>query len=591
MKTQISRRDFLRGTMAAAITASTAGILGACGLQTETPAETDAGTEAADTAASGTETVPVSAEVEEAVTWRTAPDDIPDSDIVNTQEADIVIVGAGPAGIAAARSALEEGASVIVLEAQEEDMYSVYPSEVGHINSAFGISKGAPEYDPMDLTHDLLRRNANRINPTLARTFAYESGETVDWLLEDFDEELKSKIDITFVNPPKYYKGEAYGYKSFIGTLFFRTNNGVEFMDLIQHNIGKIRSLGGEIRFGAKAYKLTKEGDTVTGVVAKSDAGYEKFIAKKTVILAAGDFGGNHEMVVDLVPELNNLLQEDMDSFLCFGRNGSGIQLGVWAGGRIDPAPVAPLMGGVVKPGTAGPLGDTAVCYLNKYGKRYCAEGFGHINQALRQPKGNLYAVWDSHWAEQLEYQPYDHGNVDLHYHDDFNLNRLKTEMAALELGNPEGGPVHECAKTEPEECTVYAAETLEELADLLGFEGEYKQNFLDSIERYNGFCHDGFDADFGKDEDQLFPVEDGPFYGYKSPNNNGFALCVCTGLYVNEQNQVLDKEGVPIPGLMAVGNNAGGSFALNYATPMSGCCCGTAVTLGRYCGRNAAAL
>ena len=68
------------------------------------------------------------------------------------------------------------------------------------------------------------------------------------------------------------------------------------------------------------------------------------------------------------------------------------------------------------------------------------------------------------------------------------------------------------------------------------------------------------------RDKTSLFPVENGPFYGYKSSRNNGFALAMCTGLFVNDRQQVLDTAGNPIPGLMAVGNNAGGSFALNYA-------------------------
>lgn len=524
--------------------------------------------------------------------WRVEPPDIPNSKISQTMDADVVVVGAGPAGVSAARSALEHGASVILLEAMTEKGYRVLPSEVGHINSQFGESKGAPRYDPMDLVHDMIRRSANRVNPTLIRQFAFESGNAMDWLLEGFDEEKKKKIEITFVDPPRKYSGSAYGYKSFIGTLFFRESNGVSFLEVMLHNLKQVRHLGGAIQFGTTAYKLIRNDHRVTGVMAQDrDGQFIRYGASKAVILAAGDFGGNPEMLRDLVPELTELLQDDTKHFRCFGRKGAGIQMGLWAGGRMDPAPAASLMGGVTKPGVAGPLGDTAFCYLNKEGKRFCAEGFGHINQALRQPKGELYAVWDSTWPEQLEYQPYDHGNIDLHYQNDANLKRLRSEMGAIRPGDPNGGIVHDTFKVVPEEYRVYAADTLEELADILGLTGQVRENFLISIVRYNGFCHDGFDSDFGKESSLLFPVEKGPFYCYKSANHNGFALAMCSGLFVDELNRVLDRKGEPIQGLMAVGNNAGGSFALNYTTPMSGCCCGSAVTLGRYCGKNAALL
>ena len=53
---------------------------------------------------------------------------------------------------------------------------------------------------------------------------------------------------------------------------------------------------------------------------------------------------------------------------------------------------------------------------------------------------------------------------------------------------------------------TIYRADTLDELADLLGYKGAAKQNFLDSIAHYNELCYAGVDSDYGKDAPYMVP-------------------------------------------------------------------------------------
>ena len=89
--------------------------------------------------------------------------------------------------------------------------------------------------------------------------------------------------------------------------------------------------------FGTKGVQLVMDGAKVTGVIAQDgDGNYLKINAKNGVVLAGGGFGGNKEMMDDLLPDIKRLFTKDEDFFAPFGRDGSTIQMGVWAGGRLE---------------------------------------------------------------------------------------------------------------------------------------------------------------------------------------------------------------------------------------------------------------
>lgn len=73
--------------------------------------------------------------------WRIPPEPIPEKKILNTCEADVVIVGAGHSGVAVARTCAEAGLSVRVIETMVEKNYWAYGIDFGHINSEFLRSK------------------------------------------------------------------------------------------------------------------------------------------------------------------------------------------------------------------------------------------------------------------------------------------------------------------------------------------------------------------------------------------------------------------------------------------------------------------
>ena len=131
--------------------------------------------------------------------------------------------------------------------------------------------------------------------------------------------------------------------------------------------------------------------------------------------------------------------------------------------------------------------------------------------------------------------------------------------------------------------------ETIEELAENLGLTGEQKENFVASVNRYNDMCAAGVDSDYGRDAAVLFPVNEGPFYAVKTTPTIGSTMVTMGGLLTDGEQNVIDAEMNPIPGLYASGNTCGRRFGNEYFTPIPGISLGMAIVLGRECGRSVA--
>lgn len=162
-------------------------------------------------------------------------------------------------------------------------------------------------------------------------------------------------------------------------------------------------------------------------------------------------------------------------------------------------------------------------------------------------------------------------------------------------VGDPEGGSVRMCTVAERMPGTVYAADTLEELGGMLGYEGDTLDTFLASIEHYNELCEAGSDTDYGKTPELMTPIKDGPFYGCGNVSPDGFggntgtlgvSLVTVAGINTNDDLQVLDKDYNVIPGLYCAGNVLGGRYGLQYTTPFAGNSVGMAMTHGRVAGK-----
>ena len=123
-------------------------------------------------------------------------------------------------------------------------------------------------------------------------------------------------------------------------------------------------------------------------------------------------------------------------------------------------------------------------------------------------------------------------------------------------------------------------ADTLDELADKLGFTGEAKDAFLATCERYNELYDLQVDEDFGKEAYRLSELRNPPFYGgwYGAS-----ILTTLDGLCINDKLQVLDWDENPIEGLYAIGTCSGRYYSGNYPVYLVGNCLGRNMTFGYY--------
>jgi succinate dehydrogenase/fumarate reductase flavoprotein subunit len=521
----------------------------------------------------------------EGATWKTAPAPIAPEEISETLIFDVVIIGAGHAGVCAFRSAAESGATAALIERQPENVHKYMGmGHIGHINSSYQRKFGVPEIDVQEFVNDWQLRSNNRSNAGLVMKFAQNSGKSLEWVLELLSDGERESITVQEPSRAVAPMVNASGIKTWIGS----ANVGpVLATKALNKAVEKAKSLGGRTFYGVSAEQLIKDGNAVTGVLCVDTEGvWRRIMARKGVLLSAGDFSGNPEMCHDLATEITDNMGDDYYPSGA-GCDGSGIRMGMWAGGKLEPRPLSTMGGAYYYPtDTLGdPLGNSGVLWLNKYGKRYCNEVFGDYVLAsmpgMRQPRGVITQVFDS---DILSYgRNFPQGHMSLDYDDERIQARVGKIMAdAVAAGD---------AGVRSGSVTVFAADTYEQLADRLGYTGQSKDNFCASIRRYNELCHAGVDSDFGKQAQFLHALEKAPFFGYSGEIKPGPLLATTGGLLTDDEQNVLDRDCEPISGLYASGNCCGGRFGFQYTTPVSGISIGMAQTMGMLAGRTIAAL
>ncbi|NCC69135.1 MAG: FAD-binding protein, partial [Clostridia bacterium] len=349
MKKELSRRDFLKYTAAGAVTVAGLGVLSGCGQSGASATPTPAPTE------TQVSSVPTAAPAVESGGWLGTAPGITD-DMCNAEKAmtaDVVVVGAGIAGISAARAAAEEGASVIVIE--QAAAITVRGLVFGCVDSRVHKAAGCT-YDNMEIVNEVMKRCGNRPNARLWKMWAEESGAAYDWFEDALIEEGGDYGQFLeyWPNPPKYDNSTEY-YKQYC--------TGVEFVDWIgavtvQYN--RSVDAGAVYLFSTPAVELVKKNGAVKGVYAQdADGDYIRVSANNGVILSTGDYGANEAMVKELCPEF---LFATGGVTTIATSTGYGHRMAIWAGGMMEPGPHAHMCH--TFPGF-GVLGTTATLQLN----------------------------------------------------------------------------------------------------------------------------------------------------------------------------------------------------------------------------------
>ena len=518
-------------------------------------------------------------------------------EIAYEKECEVLVVGSGPSGTMATLRLADMGAKVLCLEAQTWEDYDAYACDMASYNSKFFRDRGVPEYDLMEVYNEYMRRAMSHVHPKLVRDYVTRSGEMIDWMLQYVPQEY---ID-TYAHPTQYkgnsqFSGSICGQKSFIGMLQWRDqkSNCNVWPFMMRGLQKKAVEKGAQYIYGAQGLYLTQtDAGAVTGCVARDVEGRYFKVSCRAVVLACGDYGGNPDMRLDLCDTVRNLAwshgfdRTSSRSVSSGGRDGSGIRMAMWAGGRMEAGPRA-AQGGYVAMGPDDmrprfPFGGIWPTF-GPDGRRFFNEtliNFGASDAVNILPMGSLMTVvTDANWDEYCEHQGYGHEVMDRS--NDYMIGRVREDMANYKTG-PEGFKVHNFAVYGDATETVFAADTIEELGSYLGYEGESLKAFVAEVDHWNEMCEKQYDSDWGCDRGFMFPIKQAPFFG-RATRTGGLAsggLCVNNGICTDGSYNVLDKEKKPIPGLYTIGNTCGQRFGIQYGTPTAGNCCGHAMTNG----------
>ena len=224
--------------------------------------------------------------------------------------ADIVVIGAGGGGMAAATKAASMGKSVILIE--KNDMVGgdtmCNAGTLIATGSKFQKEKLGEENDSPELAYDdIMRIGLNKNDPVLVKMITETIGSTVDWLIDD----MKVPYDVAQTQYPDH------SAKRQIGVV----GRSYEFFKVMTDNF---ENLGGQLLLGTKATKLlTDDSGAVTGVECEDSKG-KIDITAKTTIDAAGGFGANTKMLPD-----------SLNGYMFYGRTtdlGDGLNLGTDVG-------------------------------------------------------------------------------------------------------------------------------------------------------------------------------------------------------------------------------------------------------------------
>ena len=581
--------------------------------------------------------------------WLGAAPEVAADEIVETRDYDVVVLGGGHAGLMAACGAVDEGATVAVVEMQPWSSYvdeegtsgtnlaGWYGEDVGHVNSEFLIGRGFGPYNTGDIVAEFCKRAGGRVNPGLLRNYVQNSGSMFDRYKEIYDSyeaerkqndsavymkdtmvvidgvpaedegtfDMSNMFEYPLCNTQAAWSGanveypiSCGGYKTWPCNAQFYGYQGNNIEYVHKYIVKHTQENGADWLFETTGVVLTQnDNGDVTGLIAKGKDGYIQLNANKGVVLAAGDFIGDPAMCWALLNEGMEWGERngaEMADWTQSGfRVGAAHKMGCWAGGMIEPSPRGWMaIGG----GANGPWGTVPLLTINSEGKRFMNEGaIPQIAQVcLRQPHGLCAWVTDANWQKTVGAAPLDHGAPNFGM-DDY-MTQLAADMEKVEIGNPEAPQVISAnlAERKMMKGTVFAANTIDELATLLGYEGEAASEFVKSVEHYNELCNsqDG-DTDFGKDKAYMVPIDTPPFYGgtgqlshYSSPS-----MVTLSGLVTDETQNVLTTDWKPIKGLYAAGNCLGGRYGFGYSTPFAGNSVGMAMTHGWLAGKTVANL
>ena len=341
----VSRRSFLKGIGLAGLSAGALGTLGATGIAFADDAPAVEAGDAYRQLACDTALVPVK---KAACPGPRGPvgfedRDIAASDIASTEDCDIVVVGAGIAGLMASLKAAEEGAKVICIEKMTKGRGCF------ECFGAVGAKcQEGTEIDKVALLDEMYRSAYWRVRPEPIRTYVDRSGEATDFWQAELDkgqngfviskvEQAPSTCGMPALTPLIDTELGFYDSPSLPPDAGVRSGYSGIYVCLEMQEVAKAYD-NLDLRFSTPGVQLVRDGSgRVGGVIAKSGDEYVQINAGKGVILATGGYDANPELMEAWTRP------EDYASSSWWnpgwGTTGDGHLMGIKAGAQMDPCP------------------------------------------------------------------------------------------------------------------------------------------------------------------------------------------------------------------------------------------------------------
>ena len=480
----------------------------------------------------------------------------------NVMDANIVVIGGGGAGLAAAVAAAEKGIKGILLI---ERMKNVGGNSA-MAGGLFGIE--SPIQKDLNINvkaEELFKIHMNHshwvLNPKVVRSFIDKSGDTIRWLA---DMGLIFKLLETDVRPYEQDERIFLGQKVPL-TWHVPKGLGKEIVDTL---LKKFQSLGGKVIYGLRAKEILMENGSIRGIIAE-EKDKEINISAKVIIIATGGYGGNRELLKKWVPYYADSLH-----LIGFPNQGDGILMAMKVGAASEGIGILHL-GPKHVPGEAHQIWVLSLqpntIWINKRGERFADESvlFNHFElalAALRQPEGITYTFFD----EKIK-----HKILETRVIRAGKLSRGKV-LDEIELDD-----LIQSAANRGE--NVKISNSVDDIASWIGANQEI---FKNTLNEYNSFCRNGYDKQYLKSPKYLQEISTPPYYAIKGvPRLYG----TIGGIKVNEKMEVLNNKEGKIPGLFAAGIDTGGWESEIYDAFLLGHALGFAINSGRIAGENAA--
>jgi fumarate reductase flavoprotein subunit len=489
--------------------------------------------------------------------------------------AELVVVGGGGAGLAAALSAAENGCgSILVLEKAGSSAGS---TAMAH--DIFGAESPVQKRLGIDAPKDELFKTAmewahwTKINPRIVRAFIDKSGDTIGWL-----EKMGLQFELI-----QYYPNQVPLVRHSV------KGHGNALMKALRENC---RNKGVKILTRTSGKKLLRnQNGEITGVIAETGDG-DLTIEAASVIITTGGYGNNPEMLKKYCANYHETITYDGPP----SNTGDGIRMATEIGAATAGLGTVNLHGPFLKPKTdshamkmdAEGVGGSPIritlwflawepemLWVNKNGVRFIDEGyqlafFAFGNAVALQPDGITYTLFDSSTLRKIEKQGLVRPGA-----------ASRANWLPVSAATPLPGLEREVQK-QADKGDLKISDSWDEIADWMGAQPAVLKA---TVEEYNVYCDDKHDALFAKDRKYLLPLKTPPYYAVRGH----LGLCdAYGGIKINEKMEALDNGDNPIPGLYAAGSTAGCWESESYCYRLTGHLVGFALNSGRIAGENA---